>query len=1134
MKNSLHTILFLLTIIAVPGMLQAQTAGHSVLADGYWVKVRIFHTGIYKLTYDDLRKMGLPDPSHPHIYGNGGGMLPEMNNVPVADDLQEIPVWMDKGDDGVFGKGDHLLFYATGPLRWKYSFTDSFYTPVPHLYDRYAYYFITSASVSPPEIVETTPPADPVNYVSTAYDAVGYHEVNKENLIRSGREWYEPFPSGIPVTLRFSFPSLIPEERMMMRIRVAARSSRTSYFDVKAGEQSLGSVAVGPVNLYSFTSAYARAAANDYHFFFNEDELPVVLTYRNSDPANSRAWLDRITVQARCRLRFTGTPLYFRDRRSVLAGGITEFRITGEEGRIWDVTDLHHVREMKIRREDGYTVFRSATDVLREFVIFSGADFPTPETVEKGLPNQDLHGYPQATMVVVTHPDFLEEARTLAQYHHDHDQMDVVVATTVQVYNEFSSGARDVAAIRNFVRMFYRRAATMKERPRYLLLLGDGSYDNLSDVPGNPNFIPTYQSVSSLSPTQSYVTDDFFGLLDDTEGGVNGTLDIGVGRLPVTTPEEARAIVRKIEAYYTREAMGDWRNTLCFVGDDEDNNVHMSDANKLASYIDTTYPSFVIRKIYLDAYPQISTASGQRYPDVNQAITDNMERGILIFNYVGHGNERGLAHEAILGLNDIVTWHNFPRCPLFITATCEFSRFDDIEIDANGGITPRTSAGEQVLLSPDGGAIALLTTTRLVYSSPNFVLNSNFYRFVFEKNELGHPNTFGDALRYTKNSSGTSINKLNFTLLGDPALRLAYPLLRVITDSLNGVAVSSPHDTLKALSLITIAGHLETPDGIPLFYDGILYPTIFDKEREVTTLANDGGSPMTFTVRDNIIFKGKAAVNGGRFCFSFRVPKDISYKTGNGSISYYAVTDEGQEGAGSYRELVVGGFAEDPPPDHEGPLIRLFLNDTFFHDGGICDEDPVLLAYISDEGGINTVGNGIGHDLIAILDDDEQNPIVLNDHFSYDLNDYRKGSVRYPFFGLPEGIHTLRLKAWDNYNNSSEATLTFRVEPGGTGRLENLRNYPNPFREETRFTFDHNLGDQALDITIYIFDMGGHLVTTLEEHLFSGGYSLPPLVWNGRNSHGEKLPQGIYVYKVIVRSNDGRRITGSGKTVLIR
>jgi hypothetical protein len=1082
--------------------------------------------------------MGLPDPSHPHVYGNGGGMLPEMNNTAHADDLLEVPVWFNNGADGKFNEGDCLFFYASGPVKWIYSAEDSSFYHLNPLYDKAAYYFITSSD-TPTKVITEEPfcEEDPTG-VSASFDDYLFHETDHENLIKSGREWYEPLPTLSPVTFHFSFPSRIVSDVIRLRIRVIARSPRTSSFHVKAGTQDLSPIYVGPVNIYSYTSAYAKEGSQRYNFTSEGDDIPVILSYQNSDQSNSRAWLDKIDIQVRRQLLFTGDEMSFRDIRTAGPGMITTFHISLADGTtggtVWDITDLHEVKQIETRKENNTLLIRVHTDSLRQFIVFSDSDFPTPEIVEKGVPNQDLHGLPQAGLVIVSYPEFMEQATTLGQYHHDQDNMSVAVVTTDQVYNEFSSGARDIAAIRNFMKMFYDRATNIQEKPRYLLLLGDGSYDNLTIDNNNSNFIPTYQSPNSLVPTQSFVSDDFFGLLDDNEGGIIGTLDIGIGRFPVGTAEEAEIIVKKILAYSSQEALGDWRNTLCFIGDDEDNNIHMIDADRLAIYVDTTYPSFVIKKIYLDAYKQISTASGERYPDVNRTISENMDQGLLIFNYIGHGNERGLAHENILGINDIISWRNFPRCPLFITATCEFSRFDDVDIDASGLITPKTSAGEHVLLTEKGGGIALLTTTRLVYSSPNFILNKNFYKYIFENNETGQPNTFGDALRYTKNISGTSINKLNFTLLGDPALRLAYPRFRIITDSINGTSVNEPLDTLKALSLITVSGHIEDPYGIQTPANGVLYPTIFDKSRSVTTLGNDDGPTMTFFIRNNIIFKGKVKIDQGRYHFSFLVPKDILYNVGNGKINYYATLNGQKEGAGSFGEILVGGFSENAADDREGPNVHLYLNDTLFRDGGLSDENPVFLAYIEDEGGINTVGNGIGHDMTAILDDNENNPTILNDYFSYELDEYRRGTVRFPLYGLSDGEHTIRFKVWDNYNNSTEKTLTFHVNDSKSQKIENLRNYPNPFNKETWFSFDHNIGEGEIDISIYIFSMAGHLIRILKSHQFTDGYSITPILWDGRNTDGQKVSAGIYVYKVIIRSTNKMMVTGHGKLVFMK
>ncbi len=1109
----------------------------SVLKSGYWVKIKVTESGIYKITYKELSEMGLPDPSHPRIFGNGGWMLPEANGTPHPDDLEEVPLWLDKGSDNLFNQNDYLLFYARGPEKWYYSVSDSMFRHQLHLYDEGAYYFITSGdngkTVLTKEYLDSAP-----GYVTSSFDAYQWHEQDKANLIQSGREWYEPISTQSTSTFDFSFPGRIGEETVRMRIRLAGRSSATSYFHIEAGGTSLSTLSIAGVNLNSFTTAFARAVNKNYVFHPPAgDDLPVKITYSSADQINARAWLDYIDLQVRCRLVFHDKELFFRDTRSVSPGNISEFILETSvpDTRIWDITTQDNISEMATKRSGNKISFRVHTDTLREFIAFSGNNFPAPEIVEKNLPNQNLHGLPETMMVIVTHPDFLEEAERLADFHRRQDNMTVTVVTTRQVYNEYSSGARDAAAIRNFIKMFYDRAQTPEDKPRYLLLLGDGSYANKFMGKGNTNFIPTWQSPNSLAPTQSYVSDDFFGILDDDEGGVSGLVDIGIGRFPVTSVEEAKTIVDKIKSYTSEKASGDWHNNICFVGDDEDNNIHMRDADKLATYVENNYPSFVIDKVYLDAYPQVSTASGARYPEVNKAINEKIEKGLLIFNYVGHGNERGLAHENILTTGDINSWTNLPRFPLFVTATCEFSRFDYVDIDVNGVITPRPSAGEMVILNTDGGGIALLTTTRLVYSSPNFVLNQNFYKFIFSKNNLGQPNTLGDALRYTKNVSGSGINKRNFTLLGDPALRLAYPEYRIITDSINHVPVSLPFDTLKALKKIIISGHVENDNGVFLpDIQGVIYPSVFDKAREITTLGNDNPNTMTFLLQDNMLFKGEAEISKGLFHFTFLVPKDISYNLGNGKLNYYATLSNGKDAAGAFEQILVGGFTSDPEMDITGPEIRLFLNDTLFRNGGLSDENPVFLAYVKDPGGINTVGNGIGHDIIAILDDEETTPYILNNYFTYKINSYQEGFASYPFFNLSKGEHTIRFKVWDNYNNSSEATLTFHVNDRPQKVLEHVRNYPNPFTEDTWFTFEHNFSDQELDIQIRIYNLAGVLIRILEDRQWVGGYTIDPVYWDGKDSGGEKVAAGIYVFQVIIRSKEGIQLSSSGKLIIIR
>ena len=561
----------------------------------------------------------------------------------------------------------------------------------------------------------------------------------------------------------------------------------------------------------------------------------------------------------------------------------------------------------------------------------------------------------------------------------------------------------------------------------------------------------------------------------------------------------------------------------------------MSDAEGLYTLLKEKTPEYNISKIYLDAFRQVTNVSGQTYPDAVKAINDRINYGCLVFNYIGHGSENGLAAEGVIKPDQINSWKNGSRLPLFITATCEFSRFDDAEKDLiTGDWQAKTSAGEKVFLKEDGGAIALMSTTRLVFSAPNYFLNKNIYASAFERDADGNPLRLGDIIRIAKNNSGSGPNKRNFSLLGDPAVRLEYPWHgKVITDSINNVSVIAGTDSLKALSMISIAGHLEDMSGKTLdSFNGTVTPLVYDKVSTIRTLANDGGLPMKFELRNNILFSGKTTATNGKFRFSFIVPRDIDYSYGQGLISFYA-WDEVSDMNGSYNGIVVGGFASATVTDSKGPEIRLFLNDTLFRDGGITDNNPRLLALIKDEGGINTTGAGIGHDLVAYLDNDRNRSILLNDYFENDFDNYRSGKLVYDISDLLSGEHTITLKAWDNFNNSSEESVKFLVLKEGRFILKNLINYPNPVINETRITAGHNRPFNEVDVEIEILDMSGRMIRILNSSGYTTGYQLTDLTWDGKDEGGKRVARGIYAYRMTVRTLNGEKATGSGRIIIL-
>jgi hypothetical protein len=563
---------------------------------------------------------------------------------------------------------------------------------------------------------------------------------------------------------------------------------------------------------------------------------------------------------------------------------------------------------------------------------------------------------------------------------------------------------------------------------------------------------------------------------------------------------------------------------ITFIGDDEDSNIHMSQSDQLAAIVDTTYHAYNIEKIYLDAYQQEQTPGGERYPQVNEAFDKRMEKGCLILNYTGHGGEVGLAHERILEVGQINAWDNKCNMPLFVTATCEFSRFDD---------PGRVSAGEYVLLNPNGGGIGLLTTVRLVYSTPNFILNRNFYFVAFEP-ENGEQPHIGDVYRKTKVLSGYSTNNRNFTLLGDPALKLNYPTYNVATTHINNVPVGANADTIRALSRITIKGMVTDSLGNKINnYNGVLYPTVFDKVTTVTTLQNDPPiSAFTFKTQRNVIYKGKLNVVNGDFEFTFVVPRDIQFQFGAGRISYFA--ENGVfDAAGAYENIVVGGSDPNAPADGTGPQVRLFLNDSNFVAGGMTDASPKLFAMIFDSSGVNTVGNGIGHDILAVLDEETDNALVLNDYYQANLNSYQSGTILYPYSKLSEGPHTLSLKVWDVYNNSSTAKTDFVVSSSATLALAHVLNYPNPFTTNTAFYFEHNQACSEFNVTIQVFTVSGKLVKTINEPVHTNGYRSSGITWDGRDDYGDPIGRGTYIYKVFVRSADGQTAEQYEKLVIL-
>lgn len=1136
----------------------------SVLASGNWYKIGITKSGIYKLDKTFLKNIGIDvsalNPKNIRIYGNGGYMQPEANALYRMDDLEENAIKVIGENDNVLDNNDYVLFYGQGTNRWFFDATHSFsclnFYNKQNYYSDTSYYYITTDLGTGKRISDRASSASPATNTTATYDYYDFHEQNTTNFIKSGTEFYGEYYD-FTSTYTFSYPiqNLVVNDTVIAYVKVAARGASPSAYDLSFSGAS-STFTSGTVNLndylgdyVSLTSTCARALCNSPNLLsFNVTKLtPGVV-----------GWLDKIMFNCRRNLFFNSSQFQFRDIRTIGTGNLTNYSLNTNglsSISVWDISDITNVTNQQYNLNANVLDFTMNNDSLKEYIVFNGSDYLTPTFVTKVI-NQNLHAVRQADYVIVTYPGFLAQAQKIGQLHQTYDGLTYTVVTTDQIYNEFSSGKPDPVAIRDFVRMLYNRNLSDGRQVKYLLLYGDGSYKVKERYSANnSSMVPSWQvggfpKDNSHNPTISTVCDDFYGWMGDAEGEDWGSslVDVGVGRFPVRNTAEADVALNKVEAYYKKNynfsinentnqcdnsstyPFGDWRNWIAFIGDDEDNQTHMNDADQMAKKVKTNHPELNIDKFYADAFQQYSTPGGNRYPDVSSGIDRRFERGALTINYTGHGGEVGLGHERYLEISQIQSYANKNNMPLFITATCEFSRYDDPD---------RTSAGELCFLNPNGAAIALLTTVRLAFSNTNFTLNSNLYDVIFDTLPGGKMPALGDVVRLTKVKSGISFYYLNFHLLGDPALKLAYPEQQVYTTQINNkIVTSTSFDTLSALSKVTVKGFVGDKSGNKLSnFNGIIYPTVFDKEQLITALGNDqgsllGGMPFKFYIQKNTIYKGKVQVSNGDWSFTFIVPKDISYSYDFGKLSYYAhngVTDA----IGYSKNFYIGGTSTSIVSDAAGPVVNLFLNDKKFVQGGITNEKPTLYAEVADSSGINTVGSGIGHDVTAILDENSSKPIVLNDYYEADLNSYQSGKVKYPFDQLSEGNHRLSLKVWDVQNNSTTDYTDFVVSKSANAALNHVLNYPNPFSTRTKFYFESNQVCEALKVSIQIYTISGKLVKTISMTLNNQGFRSDGIDWDGKDDYGDKLSKGVYIYKLSIVGNDNKKAEKTEKLVIL-
>ena len=1098
----------------------------SILSTGNFYKFYVQKSGVYKISKSFLTQLGLNtdgvNPNKIKIYGNGGRMIPLMNNISYPYDLEENAIQVIGDADNSFDNDDYILFYAEGVDNW----SDENKTHL-NLYSDKSYYYITTSGNDGKRISLFNQPSASSTVNLTTFDDYQFHETDLINIGRLGRIWFgENFSIKNEQSFDFNFPNIETSIPTQLLIHAGGNSFVATTFDV-----TVNGTATGTINLGAIV-ANSSLEATEGNFSSNtittSQNYNVKLKFNNNGVPTSKGYLDYIILKAKSKLVGFGKQFRFQYNNSASQTGIVEYQFSNATSikQIWDITDIYNVQNITNASNQSNFSFKSSLGVLKKYIAVDEADYYTPLKDQNAIvTNQDLKGtifknsqgnFQDIDYLIITPSSLNSQAERLANFHRNYSNLNVKVVNLDVIYEEFGSGKQDIGAIRNFVRYVYLNASTTANRVKYLNLFGDASFDFKDRIPNNTNIVPIYHALNSYSSSEpSFASDDYFALMDTNEGDplFPFSADIAVGRMLVSSIQQADEMVSKVIEYHDIKSYGSWRNNYVAISDDSD---RTDDAtlqvkqNTLTDIIHSNKPFINFKKVILDSYQQQSTAGGDRYPKANEDIVNAFEKGALVFNYLGHGGEDGLTAERIWDKFDGLNFNNRYRYPLFITITCEFSRFDN---------PYRQTAGEYTFWNPKGGAVAMITTIRSIGKFSAELFNDKMSEKLFSYNSNNYT-SIAESLRQAKILSNNNSSTRVVSFLGDPALMLAIPKPRVVLTKVNDVPITQPISNLEALAFVKLTGEVQDEFGNPLpTYNGELFVNIFDKNYNRSTFNNDNYSPpITFTNLGETIFRGNASVNNGLFEFGFVVPRDIKIPLGNGRISFYTKRNEILLDKTGYNVAIkVGGINTNAVADVTAPTVRLYMNDETFVNGGITNQSPFFLAFLDDEHGINTA-SGIGHDIVAILDGDETKPFILNDYYETELDNYKKGKIRFPLRNLALGLHTITFKAWDVYNNFISTEIQFVVVGDDDVSLTNVLNYPNPFVNYTQFWFTHNKPFEPLQVQVQIITITGKVVKTINQYVTTEGFLSREITWDGTDDFGDKIGKGVYIYKLTVNS----------------
>lgn len=1108
------------------GDITGRYKNHSVLATGKWVKIRVNDTGIHQLTPNDLKAMGFATLNNVRIFGYGGKWQNEVINYTTSpidiDDLEEIPT---------YNTGSKLLFFAQGPYSWtpwNYDSSLQLYTSArtQNPYSSYGYYFVTEGS--PMAFPEVTALATPTNTITT-FPERAHYEQDAFAWLQSGSQLYDPydFATGASKTFHVATPDAVASKSLIRLSHTVAHSSSTQT------AVTLDGTALGRFTTPALYDEYYMAQVGNANYT-TTNALASVSKIGLTMPVGTTAHLDYITINYERQLTLSGhNALLF----SHYLTSPTDFHISGasSETQVW-----------RIGVGSGDATARMNTSLLgntlsvpidlpsRAYIAFNtSGQFPTPEVVGT-IENQDLHAHTATDMVIIVPENAwtMPQAERLAELHRKKDNLRVRIVRADQLYNEFSSGTPDAMAYRRYLKMLYDRAEREEDMPKYLLLFGPSLWDNRLLTPSNKalsakDYLLCYESTNSTHKVNSYVSDDFFGFLDDGEGNMRSSkLDIAIGRISPKTMDEATTAVDKIIAYSTNTQVGSWKNLITMMADDGDYNRHMNDAETVAREITSRDPNYIVDKVFWDAYTIESSATGKRYPEITSYLRNVMQNGALVMNYTGHGSPSLVSHEQVLTIRDFRTSAQ-NRLPYWAFAACEVTPFD--------GTTDYISAA--ALFNKTAGAIAIYGSTRDVYASQNFALNRQMMRYLLDKDSVGRTTPMGEAVRLAKNAMSTEDNKLKYVLFGDPALRLAAPAQRIIIDSINGQPLTLNTLQLKAGSVLTLSGYLAnyTDSTILHNFNGSITASLYDRMRTITGRKNNTATttPIIFQAYKDLLFEGSDSVRQGRFTLSIPIPIDISYSSDLGKLFLYAVNEiQSSEAHGHWNNFYLDGTADSMLNDSIGPNVKVHLDTPYFINGGYTGTMPSFIAHVSDQDGINTTGLGIGHDIELVVDNDATKTYVLNDYFRYDFGSYTSGQLRFTLPELTPGEHQLRFRVWDLKNNATTQYLNFIVDPSASANTT-LTVTPNLATTLTQMSVRHSGSEPMNSVTVQVFDIAGRLCMEETATSLTGTTSYIH-TWDLTTNSGSPLPSGVYICRASVTTQSGKHHTNSQKLVITR